>query len=162
MEGKGSSSYSQVFSNIFFLDHKIKIWVFHILMCFGRVWPQINGGNRLSRDWWGGENHYKNLNVICTKKAFISLVFHIVRWGRHLWHKTTPILHHNIHTKRNLGTNKITAELTPWIPPKTPLTVACYKRNVDVFNFYPVTRGKGANPYSHIINTDFLNIAIIC
>jgi hypothetical protein len=27
-----------------------------------------------------------------------------------------------IHTKRNLGTNKITAELTPWIPPKTPIT----------------------------------------
>jgi hypothetical protein len=74
--------------------------VFHILMCLGRVWRQIHGGNRVSRAWWGGQNHYKNPNVICTKKAFISLVLHIVRW--HLWHKTTPILHHNIHTKRNL------------------------------------------------------------
>jgi hypothetical protein len=30
-------------------------------------------------------------------------------------------LHHNIHTKRNLVTNKITANLMPWIPPKTLL-----------------------------------------
>jgi hypothetical protein len=36
--------------------------------------------------------HYKNLNVICTKKAFMSLVLHIGRWRRYLWHKTTLIL----------------------------------------------------------------------
>jgi hypothetical protein len=87
-------------------------------MCLARVWRQIQWGNRLSWDGWGGEYHYKNLNVICTTKAFISLVLYIVRWRRHLWHKTTSILRHNIHTKCNLGTNKIT-ELTPWIPPKT-------------------------------------------
>jgi hypothetical protein len=79
---------SSVISSIY-----IKMWVFHILMCLGRDWRHIHGGNRLSRDWWGGKSHYKNLNVICIKKAFISLVIHIVRWRRHLWHKTTPILH---------------------------------------------------------------------
>jgi hypothetical protein len=55
---------------------------------------------------------------IKTKKAFISLVFHIFCKRRNSWNKTTKILHHNIHTKRNLETNKITVELSPWSPAK--------------------------------------------
>jgi hypothetical protein len=124
-EGKGTSPYSRTFSNIFFLIYN-KMWVFHIFMCLGRIWRQIHGGNRLSRDWRGGQNHHKNLNVNCTKKAFISLVLHIVCWHRYLRHETTPIIQHNIHIKRNLGANKITVELTPWIPPKTPELIFCF------------------------------------
>jgi hypothetical protein len=61
-KAKGHTVKSSV---IFFSWICIKMWVLHILMCLGRVWRQIHGGNCLSRDWSVGEKHYKNLNVIC-------------------------------------------------------------------------------------------------
>jgi hypothetical protein len=44
-----------------------------------RVWQQIHEAIILAETDEVVKNHYKNLNVICTKKAFIAFVLHIVR-----------------------------------------------------------------------------------
>jgi hypothetical protein len=72
------------------------------------------------RDWWSGKNHYTMPNVvICIKKWFFFTCTSYCFWRRHLWHKTTPILH-NIQTKHNsVEINSITAELSSWNPAKS-------------------------------------------
>jgi hypothetical protein len=49
------------------------------------------------------------------------------------YHTTTPILHYNMHTEPNLGTNKITAGLMPSIPPK-PHVYIIYKEGKGIIN----------------------------